>query len=71
MLQLSSIEHPLRNLQTSSILLVFLLDMFLHLQVQTKAQEEIDRVVGNKHFAEISDGYNLPYIEAVLLETLR
>ncbi|KAL4062902.1 cytochrome P450 [Scleroderma citrinum] len=56
---------------TSSTLLVFLLAMVLHPHVQTKAQEEIDRVVGNDRLPEFTDRQNLPYIEAILLETLR
>ncbi|KAI6133452.1 cytochrome P450 [Pisolithus croceorrhizus] len=37
----------------------------------TKAQEEIDRVVGNDRLPEFKDRQNLPYVEAVLLEILR
>jgi len=45
--------------------------MVLHPEVQTKAQEEIDRVVGNDCLPHFNDRVNLPYIEAVFLETLR
>lgn len=56
---------------TSSALLVFLLAMVLYPETQAKAQEEIDRVVGDAHLPEFKDRENLPYIEALLIETLR
>ncbi|KAI6025694.1 cytochrome P450 [Pisolithus orientalis] len=57
--------------QTSSALLIFLLAMVLNPEVQTEAQEEIDRVVGDARLPEFRDRENLPYVEAVLIETLR
>lgn len=60
-----------RRPQTSSTLLVFVLAMTLHPEVQTKAQEEVDRVIGHDRLPDFSDRENLPYIECVLLETLR
>ncbi|KAI6025685.1 cytochrome P450 [Pisolithus orientalis] len=57
--------------QTSSTLLVFLLAMVLYPEAQAQAQEEIDRVVGDTRLPEFRDRENLPYVEAVLLETLR
>ncbi|KAI6099756.1 cytochrome P450 [Pisolithus sp. B1] len=56
---------------TSSALLVFLLAMVLFPETQVKAQEEIDRVVGNDRLPEFKDRQNLPYVEAVFLEILR
>ncbi|KAG1750819.1 cytochrome P450 [Suillus lakei] len=56
---------------TDSSLSVFLLAMVLHPEVQIKAQEEIDRVVGDSRLPDFSDREQLPYIEAVYLETLR
>ncbi|KAI6042048.1 cytochrome P450 [Pisolithus marmoratus] len=56
---------------TTSTIMVFLLAMVLHPDVQRKAQEEIDRVVGIDRLPDFSDRPNLPYIEAVLLETIR
>ncbi len=40
-------------------------------EVQKVAQAEIDRVVGRVRLPTLSDRPNLPYIEAVILETLR
>ncbi|KAG2128089.1 cytochrome P450 [Suillus cothurnatus] len=45
--------------------------MILHPEVQIKAQEEIDRGIGNSHLPDFSDQEGLPYVEAVYLETLR
>ena len=42
-----------------------------HPHVVRKAQEELDRVVGNKRLPELSDSENLPYISALLKELLR
>lgn len=36
-----------------------------------KAQEELDRVVGNERLPEPSDKENLPYISALMKEVLR
>ncbi|KAL4062922.1 cytochrome P450 [Scleroderma yunnanense] len=51
--------------------IVFILAMVLYPEVQTKAQEEIDRVVGTNRLPDFQDRTSLPYVEAVYLETLR
>lgn len=56
---------------THATLLVFVLAMVLHPEVQTKAQEEIDRVVGSDRLPDFNDRPNLPYVEGVFLETFR
>ncbi|KAJ8581708.1 cytochrome P450 [Rhizopogon salebrosus TDB-379] len=56
---------------TDSVIHVFLLAMILHPEVQIKAQEEIDKVVGDGRLPDFSDREHLPYVEAVYLETLR
>ena len=40
-------------------------------QVQTRAQRELDEVVGRSRLPDFSDRGNLPYIEAILNEGLR
>ena len=45
--------------------------MLLHPEVQRKAQEEIDRVIGNDRFPTLADQPNLPYVGAVAKEVLR
>ncbi|KAG6325816.1 hypothetical protein ID866_13273, partial [Astraeus odoratus] len=57
--------------QTFSTLLVFILAMVLFPEVQSKAQEEIDRVIGRERLPDFNDRMNMPYVEAVVLETLR
>ena len=49
----------------------FILAMVLNPEVQVKAQEEIDRVVGNNQLLDFDDRLNLPYVEVVYCETLR
>jgi cytochrome P450 len=49
----------------------FILAMSLHPKVQIKAREEIDRVVGTGRLPGFQDRDSLPYIEAVVKETLR
>lgn len=48
-----------------------MLAMKLYPDVQAKAQAEIDRVVGSDRFPTMADKESLPYLNAVLLETLR
>ncbi|KAG1809325.1 cytochrome P450 [Suillus subaureus] len=57
--------------QTTNTLLVFLLAMVLNPEVQAKAQAEIDRVVGKDRLPNFDDRPALPYLEAILRETLR
>lgn len=45
--------------------------MALHPNIARKAQEELDRVVGNERLPEPSDRENLPYVSALLKELLR
>ncbi|KAG1865798.1 cytochrome P450 [Suillus subalutaceus] len=59
------------GMQTTDTLLVFLLAMVLDPEVQAKAQAEIDRVVGKDRLPNFDDRPALPYLEAVLRETLR
>ncbi|KAI9566797.1 cytochrome P450 [Boletus coccyginus] len=56
---------------TSSTLLVFILAMLLNPDVQARAHAEIDSVVGTARLPDFEDRRSLPYIDAVLRETLR
>ncbi|KAH9917072.1 cytochrome P450 [Fomitopsis serialis] len=56
---------------TQSVLLNFILAMVLHPEVFVKAQEEIDRVIGNDRLPEPSDRESLPYLECILREVYR
>ncbi|KUJ13355.1 cytochrome P450 [Mollisia scopiformis] len=56
---------------TSTTLNNFILAMTLFPDVVKKAQEEIDRVVGNQRLPEYEDEKDLPYIRALVKETLR
>ena len=45
--------------------------MLLNPDVQRKAQEELDRVVGSDRLPHFTDRDNLPYLEAVVKELMR
>ncbi|XP_054274087.1 probable cytochrome P450 303a1 [Macrosteles quadrilineatus] len=56
---------------TSKSLAFCFLYMLLFPDVQKKAQEEIDRVVGRDRLPNLNDRPNMPYMEAVVLESVR
>ncbi|KAH8108808.1 cytochrome P450 [Phellopilus nigrolimitatus] len=56
---------------TISVLSSFFLAMLLHPDVQRKAHEELDRVVGQDCLPTFKDREQLPYIEAIIKEVLR
>lgn len=45
--------------------------MTRHPEIQKKAQEEIDSVVGKDRLPTLSDRDSLPYVECVIKEVLR
>ncbi|ODM87859.1 Methyl farnesoate epoxidase [Orchesella cincta] len=58
--------------ETSSLTLSFaILYLLLNKEVQRNAQKELDSVVGSSRQLSLSDKALLPYIEAIILETLR
>ncbi|KAK0657820.1 cytochrome P450 [Cercophora newfieldiana] len=56
---------------TSSTLYAFVQAMLLYPEVQRKAQEEIDRVVGKDRLPTMEDEPNLQYIRSIVKESLR
>ncbi|KAM5368098.1 hypothetical protein ACJZ2D_009702 [Fusarium nematophilum] len=56
---------------TVSSIACFFLAMTAYPEAQRKAQEEIDRVVGQDRLPSLSDRENLPYVDAVVKEALR
>ena len=50
---------------------VFVLAMVLFPEAQKRAQKEIDAVVGSDRLPGFSDRPSLPFVEALLRETLR
>ncbi|KAL9563002.1 hypothetical protein ACKAV7_012744 [Fusarium commune] len=56
---------------TVSSISLFFLAMILYPDVQKKAQEEIDRVIGNERLPNCSDRPSLPYVNAIVKEVLR
>ncbi|KAF9261074.1 cytochrome P450 [Marasmius fiardii PR-910] len=56
---------------TVSALSSFILAMVLHPEVQAKARVELDSVVGPGRLPDFTDRDSLPYIDAIVKETLR
>jgi cytochrome P450 len=56
---------------TVSSLMTFFLAMMLFPDVQKKAQEELDRVIGGGRLPTSADKGTLPYIDAIVKETHR
>ncbi|PNP53777.1 hypothetical protein THARTR1_05901 [Trichoderma harzianum] len=56
---------------TVATIIAFVLAMIMNPDVQRKAQEEIDRVVGPHRLPTRDDRENLPYINAIVKESLR
>ena len=48
-----------------------MLAMLQHPEVQERARAELDAIVGTNRLPNFDDRPNLPYIEAILMETLR
>ncbi|KAI0640913.1 cytochrome P450 [Trametes meyenii] len=57
--------------QSLGVMATFFLNMTLNPRVVRKAQEELDRVVGNDRLPELSDRDSLPYLDALLEEVYR
>lgn len=45
--------------------------MRLYPEIQRKAQQEIDAVIGSDRIPDLSDKSILPYVDAVVMEVLR
>ncbi|KAF9447574.1 cytochrome P450 [Macrolepiota fuliginosa MF-IS2] len=56
---------------TLSVLLTFMLAMTHFPDAQSKAQEELDRVVGPDRLPDFNDAQNLPYFSALIREVMR
>lgn len=57
--------------QTVSVISTFILAMVLYPDVLRRAQTEIDAVVGTERLPTFTDRPNLPYVNAILKESLR
>ena len=56
---------------TNALITSFILVMTLYPEIQQRAQEEIDRVVGTQRLPAIEDRANLPYVECIIREVYR
>lgn len=59
------------NSQTAGSLCTLLLAVLHHPEVQQRAHEELDTVVGRNRLPTFEDQESLPYINAVVKELLR
>ena len=57
--------------QTAGVLSWFMLAMVVNPEVQRRAHEELDRVVGRECMPSFADYERLPYIRAIVKEALR
>lgn len=57
--------------QTAIAMATFYLAMTLYPAVLKRAQEEIDRVIGDERLPSFADYGSLPYVTAILKEVLR
>jgi hypothetical protein len=58
-------------MQTYAAMNTFVLAMTLFPNKQTIAQDELDRVVGHSRLPTMEDRASLPYVDAIIKETLR
>ncbi|KIK74882.1 hypothetical protein PAXRUDRAFT_835861 [Paxillus rubicundulus Ve08.2h10] len=56
---------------TNAVLLMFIYQMMHHPEVQVRAQVEIDRVIGTQRLPDFEDRPAMPYVDALVRETLR
>ncbi|KAF8524233.1 cytochrome P450 [Gautieria morchelliformis] len=56
---------------TTAAVTTFILTMCLHPHVQTKAQQELDTVIGAGRLPQLADRESLPYVNACVREMLR
>lgn len=58
-------------IQTVSSLSSFFLAMVIHPEIQIKAQQELDSVIGGGRLPDFTDRASLPYINAIVKEVIR
>ncbi|KAG7087581.1 hypothetical protein E1B28_013535 [Marasmius oreades] len=56
---------------TVAMLHSFILAMVLHPDVQSRAEDELNEIVGSSRLPDFEDRGKLPFVEAILAETLR
>ncbi|KAI0704090.1 cytochrome P450 [Earliella scabrosa] len=56
---------------TNSAMQAFFLAMALYPEIQKKAQQQLDQVVGGRRLPDFSDQHDLPYVNALVKELLR
>jgi len=68
---LAAVSYLAGSDTTASTITSFIMAMVLNPEAQRRAQNEIDTVVGLNRLPEFEDQASLPYVEAIVRETLR
>ena len=63
--------YTIYNVKTSALLLGWLLSMARNPEIQKRGQEDVDKVLGLIRLPGPNDRMSMPYVEAMLLETMR
>jgi hypothetical protein len=71
LIRVSWIRYGAGSASTQDTLLIFVLCMVLNPEVQEKARQGLDRVVGRDRLPSLSDRSKLPYIGRIFYETER
>ncbi|KAI5988515.1 cytochrome P450 [Pisolithus albus] len=71
LLKLGGVEESLAKAATASVLKTVILVMVLYPDVQDKIHTELDTIVGRGTIPTFADRPRLPYLQAVLYETMR
>ena len=69
--EISELVIKLKLLQVSSVIACFFLAMTMFSNVRKKAQEELSQILGDGILPTMNDCRRLPYIDAVIKETIR
>lgn len=56
---------------TYATIVIFILNMVRNVEIQEKARQEIDRVIGRNRLPSLDDRPNMPYINRIFYETAR
>ncbi|KAF8510933.1 cytochrome P450 [Hysterangium stoloniferum] len=68
---MQGVRENVNLLQIIHTLQAFILAMTIYPEIQTRAQSELDSVVGSERLPRLSDRPNLPYIDCMVSELLR
>lgn len=65
------VQIDTRHEQSVASTLVFIMAMVMYPEVQTKAQAEIDAILGGVRLPEMTDRDSMPYMRSIVKEVFR